>query len=100
MVIQVDNQALQDQANRIDRWAEDLKGEVRSRAQSELQAVSNIPNFQGQAREAYVARFQELTEGINRAIEQISDQQLRGIRRNLSRIGIAFQDLDSNLGRQ
>jgi WXG100 family type VII secretion target len=95
-MINIDPEQLETMANRIDTWAQELKESVVSRANQEMSEVEGLPGFEGQAATMYRQKFTELTTEIQRAIETISDEQLAGMRENLTKIGRSFEDMDSS----
>jgi uncharacterized protein YukE len=95
-MININPESLEMMCNRIDHWAENLKETVAAQANQELNQVDGLPGFEGQAPEAYRQKFHDLTVAINQAIEQISDQQLGGMRDALTQLNRTFQDADNS----
>lgn len=96
-MININPESLETMCNRIDQWAENLKQTVATQGNQELSQVEGLPGFEGQASVAYRQKFHEMTAEINRAIEQISDQQLGGMREALRQVGRVFQDADTQV---
>jgi WXG100 family type VII secretion target len=96
-MIQINPESLQLMCNRIDQWAENLKQTVAEQGSQEVAQCEGMAGFEGQAAVAYREKFHELTMEINRAIEQISDQMLHGMRNQLESIGRIFEDADGQI---